>query len=59
MFTRYEVEWSYTNLAGYCYTEGKAFETAEEQQKFASEKYDEESVYEVRLVTETVWRKEN
>lgn len=57
MFTRYEVEWSYTNPAGYCYTEVKTFENAQEQQKFASEKYAKENVYRVHLVTETVWEK--
>ena len=57
MFKRYEVEWSYTNKAGYCYTKVKAFENAQEQQKFAFEKYHEKNVYEVRQVTETIWRK--
>ena len=57
MFKRYEVEWSYTNKAGYCYTEIKAFENAQEQQRFAFEKYHEKNVYEVRQVTETIWRK--
>ena len=57
MFKRYEVEWSYTNKAGYCYTELKAFENAQEQQKFAFEKYHEANVYEVRQITETIWRK--
>lgn len=54
MFKRYEVEWSYTNKAGYCYTEIKAFENAQEQRKFAFEKYHEKNVYEVRQVTETI-----
>ena len=57
MFKRYEVEWSYTNQAGYRYTELKAFENVQEQQKFALEKYHEKNVYEVRQITETIWRK--
>lgn len=57
MFKRYEVEWSYTNKAGHSYTELKAFKDAQEQQKFAFEKYHEENVYEVRQITETIYRK--
>lgn len=57
MIKRYEVEWSYTNKLGYCYTEIKAFENVQEQQKFAFEKYHEKNVYEVRQITETIWRK--
>lgn len=57
MFKRYEVEWSYTNKAGYCYTEIKAFDNAKAQQEYAFKKYHEKNVYEVRQVTETIWRK--
>jgi hypothetical protein len=57
MFKRYEVEWGFIDKRGYCCTKIKAFENAQEQQKFAFEKYHEKNVYEVRQVTETIWRK--
>ena len=57
MTERYEVEWSYTNKLGYCYTRIQAFENAQEQQEFAFEKYHEKNVYEVRQITEIIWRK--
>ena len=58
MKENFEVEWSYTNDLGYCYTEHRRFENATEQQHFAFEKWHESNVYEVRKITETVWRKD-
>lgn len=53
----FKVEWSYMSKLGYCYTEVRNFDNAQEQQKFAFEKYHEENVYEVRQITETIWKK--
>lgn len=55
---RYEVEWSYTNELGYCYTEHEVFMNESDQQKFAFMKFHEENVYEVRKITEEVWKKD-
>jgi hypothetical protein len=55
---RYEVEWSYTNKLGYCYTEHEVFINENDQQKFAFKKFHEENVYEVRKITEEIWRKD-
>lgn len=55
---RYEVEWSYTNKLGYCYTEHQTFTNENDQQKFAFMKFHEENVYEVRKITEEVWKKD-
>lgn len=53
----FEVEWSYT-VFGYCYTEHRKFKNAAEQHQFAYEKWCESNVYEVRKITETVWRRD-
>ena len=57
MFKRYEVEVSFVDKRGYCCTQIKAFDDAKAQQEYAFKKYHEENVYEVRQVTETIWRK--
>lgn len=54
---RYEVEWSYINKLGYCYTEHKTFLNESEQQEFAFKKFHEENIYEVRKIVEEVWKK--
>ena len=52
----YTVEWTYKKN-GYYYTEKKHFNTPEEQQKFAFEKFHEENVVKVCKVSEEVWEK--
>ena len=54
----YVVEWTYEKN-NYLYTEAKHFNTPEEQQKFAFEKFHEENIVKVRKITEEVWEKIN
>lgn len=54
----YEVEWSYTDQLGFCYTDHQTFTNENDQQKFASMKFHEKNVYEVRKIIEEVWKKE-
>ena len=57
MFKRYEVEVSFIDKRGNCCAEFKVFDDAKAQQEYAFKKYHEKNVYEVRQVTETIWRK--